>query len=54
MALKRYEWRGYTWQFEDGDVPEGAKPVDEKAAKPVNKAAQPANKARQTRAKKAE
>jgi hypothetical protein len=56
MALKNYKWRGYTWQFAEGEQPADAVPVDEKAAKPAsNKAAKaPANKARRAPAKKAE
>ncbi len=53
MALKNYEWRGYTWQFEESEAPPDAVPV-EKAAKPAaDKAAKaPANKARKPAAKK--
>jgi hypothetical protein len=56
MALKNYKWRGYTWQFAEGEQPADAVPVDEKAAKPAsNKAVKaPANKARRAPAKKAE
>jgi len=57
MALKKYKWRGYTWQFAEGEQPADAVPVDEKAEKPAaNKAARPAaNKARKAApAKKAE
>ena len=57
MSLKKYKWRGYTWQFAEGEQPADAVPVDEKAAKPAaNKAARPAaNKARKAApAKKAE
>jgi hypothetical protein len=56
MALKNYKWRGYTWQFAEGEQPADAVPVDEKAAKPASdKAAKaPANKARRAPAKKAE
>ncbi len=54
MALKEYRWRGFTWQFAEGEQPEDAVPV-EKAAKPAaDKAAKPAaNKARTSRTKKA-
>ena len=47
MALENYRWRGYTWQFAEGEQPADAVPV-EKAAKPASdKAAKPAaNKAR--------
>jgi len=57
MALKVYEWRGYRWQFAEGEQPADAVLVDEKAAKPAaDKAAKPAsNKARKAApAKKAE
>jgi len=56
MALKKYKWRGYTWQFAEGEQPADAVPVDEKAEKPAaNKAARPAaNKARKVAPKKAE
>lgn len=53
MALKEYRWRGNTWQFEEGEEPAGAVPVERKAAQLANKAARPANKARTPRAKKA-
>lgn len=42
MALKNYEYRGGTWQFDDADVPDGA--VEVKAATPANKSVQPLNK----------
>lgn len=56
MALKNYRWRGFTWQFAEGEQPADAVPVEEKAAKPAaDKARKPAaNKARTPRAKKAE
>lgn len=56
MALMNYEWRGFTWQFEESEAPADAVSVEQKAAKPAaDKAAKPAaNKARTTRAKKAE
>ena len=57
MALKVYEWRGFKWQFAEGEQPADAVPVEEKAEKPAaNKAAkQPANKSRaRAAAKKAE
>lgn len=46
MALKKYEWNGGFWQFEDGKQPEGAKPlVEEKARAAVqNKSRKPTNK----------
>lgn len=43
MALKNYEYRGATFQFDDSDVPDGA--VEVKAAKPQNKSVTPADKA---------
>lgn len=42
MALKNYEYRGSTYQFDDSDVPEGA--VEVKAATPANKSVKPENK----------
>lgn len=53
MALKEYRWRGFTWQFAEGEQPEDAVPV-EKAAKPAeNKAEKPAaNKSRSRAASK--
>ena len=46
MALNEYKWRGYTWQFADGEAPADAEPVKAKQAKA------PANKARRAPAKK--
>ena len=44
MALKVYQYRGGTYQFEDGDVPEGAVLVKAVRA-PTNKAVKsPTNK----------
>lgn len=47
MALAEYQLGDRTYQFDDGDVPEGAvlvvKPV-EKSVTPPNKARKPANK----------
>lgn len=57
MALKKYKWRGYTWQFAEGEQPADAVPIEEKASKPAaDKAAKPAaNKSRsRAAAKKAE
>lgn len=48
MALKEYEWRGGTWQFEEREAPADAKPVERTPApKPARAkaAARPANKA---------
>lgn len=46
--LKRYNWKGLEWQFEEGKQPEGAVEIkqEKKAAAPQNKAVKPANKAR--------
>lgn len=44
MALKEYELDGRTYQFDDSDVPKGAKLVETKQAAPANKAAKLANK----------
>ena len=46
--LKRYNWKGLEWQFEEGKQPEGAVEIKpgKKAAAPQNKAVKPANKAR--------
>lgn len=46
--LKRYNWKGLEWQFEEGKQPEGAIEIkpEKKAAAPQNKAVKPANKAR--------
>ncbi|MNF11063.1 hypothetical protein D3C80_2121800 [compost metagenome] len=43
MALKNYEYKGATFQFDDSDVPDGA--VEVKAEKPANKSVTPTNKA---------
>lgn len=46
--LKTYEWRGLTYQFEEGKQPFDA--VEVKKAEPKNKEAAPQNKtARRTR-----
>ena len=50
--LKIYEYNGFTYQYEEGKQPEGAKEVKPEA--PKAKEVQPANKARRTRTKKAE
>ena len=44
--LKRYNWKGLEWQFEEGKQPEGAIEIkpEKKAAEPLNKAVKPANK----------
>ena len=42
MALKEYEYRGSTYQFDDADVPDGAVLV--KQVEPKNKQGKPANK----------
>ena len=47
--LKNYEWKGLQWQFNEGEAPAGAVPVEpkkEKAVEPSSKAVKPANKAR--------
>ena len=47
--LKNYEWKGLQWQFNEGEEPAGAVPVEpkkEKAVEPSSKAVKPANKAR--------
>lgn len=46
MALKTYEWHGFTYRFEESEAPADAKPVQAKQAKA------PANKARRAPAKK--
>jgi hypothetical protein len=43
MALKIYEYKGATFQFDDSDVPDGA--VEVKAASMANKSVKPENKA---------
>ena len=54
MALKNYNWRGFTWQFEESEAPADAVPVEKSARPAADKAAKrPANKARSPR-KKAE
>lgn len=45
MALKEYEYKGSTYQFDDGDVPKGAVLVATKAREPQNKSRQPKSKA---------
>lgn len=47
--LKIYEFQGHTYQFEEGEQPEGA--VEVKQAAPKAKQAKPANKARKTATK---
>ena len=51
--LKRYNWKGLEWQFEEGKQPEGAIEIkpEKKAAAPQNKAVKPANKARKAATK---
>lgn len=49
--LKIYEYNGLTFQWEEGEQPEGA--VEVKQAAPVTKEVKPTNKARRTRTKKA-
>lgn len=49
--LKEYIYHGATYQFEEGEEPEGAEEVktvkpSEKAAKPENKAGKPSNRSR--------
>ena len=48
MALKIYKYRGFTYQFDENDVPDGAVLIETKSApKPANKVRQaPANKAK--------
>ncbi|MDU6757678.1 hypothetical protein [Actinomyces sp.] len=46
MALKQYEYRGSTWQFEEGKQPAGA--VEIETGQAQTKARRPANKARKT------
>lgn len=43
--LKEYMINGKTWQFEEGEQPEGAVEL-KKAVKPSDKAVKPANKSR--------
>lgn len=55
--LKIYEYNGLTYQFEEGEQPEGAKLVKQQPEaeeeQPEVKEAKPANKARTTRNKAA-
>ena len=46
MALKQYEYRGYTYQFEEGRAPKEAVLIEPvvKAATPANKSVTPRNK----------
>ena len=46
MALKQYEYRGYTYQFEEGKAPAGAILIEPavKAVTPANKSMTPRNK----------
>lgn len=48
MALKIYKYRGFTYQFDENDVPDGAVLIETKSApKPANKARRaPQNKAK--------
>ena len=53
MALKIYNWRGFKWQYEESEAPEGAVEVKAEDAPPANKARRaPANKARGAQAKR--
>lgn len=54
MGLKEYTFRGSVWQFEEGEQPSSAVPVESltaqpaeefKARTPLNKARRPVNKA---------
>ena len=47
--MREYLWRGSTYQFEDGQVPEGAVPAGGPVA--TKEAPEPADKARRPRAK---
>ena len=54
--LKIYEYKGLTFQFEEGEQPDGAVEVKKKAepskkAEPAAKAVKPANKARAVKTK---
>lgn len=53
--LKRYEFKGLTYQFEEGEAPAGAVPVEDKpkvkAAEPETKVFRPLNKAARSKAK---
>ena len=46
--LREYRYMGLTFQFEEGQQPEGAEPVEpeKKAKRPANKSRKPADKAR--------
>lgn len=44
MTLREYEIEGRTYQYDDSDVPKGAKLVER--GKPETKQVKPANKAR--------
>lgn len=46
MAMKRYEYNGFTYWFHEGEQPEGAKEV-----KPATKGRKAANKAADAEAK---
>lgn len=55
--MNEYEYNGLRYQFDDEDVPKGAKrvdakPAEKKAAKPANKARTPRNKAAKPAEKK--
>lgn len=49
--LKKYKWRGHTWQIADEDVHlyPGAEPIEEKTE--PKKTKEPANKSRQVKNK---
>ncbi|MBQ9004079.1 MAG: hypothetical protein IJ087_19725 [Eggerthellaceae bacterium] len=47
--LKKYEYNGLTYQFEEGQQPVGA--VEVKQAKTADKASMPANKAKKAATK---
>lgn len=42
--LKRYEYNGLVYQWEEGKQPEGAKEIPAKVVKPANKARAPRTK----------
>lgn len=50
--LKEYIVNGLTYQFEEGEQPDGAVEVKAKAVEPSNKAVKPANKSRKAVSKK--
>ncbi len=49
--LREYEWNGSTWQFEESQAPQGARPVD--PAKDEKAAAEPKDKSRAAKNKAA-